>query len=199
MDFKDRLYDNATKNFDICIEKYGQKVKNILYGMIFHAYNKGKREGEKTHDEQAFNIGTETMLDAIRHFSLSQKVLFTAFTSEEIESVFPDCGTMDFLLKDAKEIIEKAEEIRENRNNNIAKLTIAPDQIEIGDEVQDPQTGAIFVVTDLDETCCIGGIASDGTVRFYEMTPDDVNYPVKTGRHIDVKPFLNQIHYRLDI
>lgn len=193
MDAKDRLYDAATQQFDICIEKYGQKVKNILYGMIFHAYNEGKRDGEKTHDEQAFNIGAETMLDAIRHFSLSQKVLFTAFTSKEVESVFPDCGTVDFLLTDAKTILEKAEEIREKRNNNICSSSVEPDTIEIGDEVQDPQTGAVFVVTDLDETCCIGGIAPDGTVRFYEMTPDNVNYPVKTGRHIDIKPFLNQI------
>ena len=194
MDAKDRLYDAATQQFDICIGKYGQKVKNCLWGMICHAYNEGLRDGRKEHDEQAFNIGAETMLDAIRHFSLSRKVLFTAFTSKEVESAFPDCGSVDFLLKDAKTILEKAEEIREARNNNIiGQFPVESDSIEIGDEVQDPQTGAVFVVTDLDETCCIGGIASDGTVRFYELTPGDVNYPVKTGRHFDVAPFLDQI------
>lgn len=189
MDAKDRLYSAATQQFDECIEKYVRKIKNCLWGMICHAYNEGLRDGRKEHDEQAFNIGAETMLDAIRHFSLSQKVLFTAFSSEETESVFPDCGTVDFLLKDAKTIIAKAEEIKEKR----VKMEVLPINIEIGDEVEDPRTGAVFVVTDLDETCCIGGIASDGTVRFYEMTPDDKYYPLKTGRHFDVKPFLSQI------
>lgn len=47
MDAKDRLYNAATQQFDECLEKYAEKIKNCLYGMIFHAYNEGKKDGKK--------------------------------------------------------------------------------------------------------------------------------------------------------
>ena len=180
MDVKDRLYDNATQQFDVCIEKYGQKIKNCLWGMICHAYNEGLRDGRKEHDEQAFNIGAETMLDAIRHFTLPTKVLFTAFTSKEIASVFPDFGAVDFFLKDAKTILEKAEEIREARNNSMGPLQVEQDKFEIGDEVQFQDGETKFVVMYIGTDGSLNGIGANGIV--FCKNPEKWH---KTGVHYD--------------
>ena len=47
MDAKERLYSAATQEFDKCIDKYVQKIKNCLWGMICHAYNEGRKDGLK--------------------------------------------------------------------------------------------------------------------------------------------------------
>ena len=47
MDAKDRLYSAATQQFDTCIDRYCQKIKNCLWGMICHAYNEGVKDGKK--------------------------------------------------------------------------------------------------------------------------------------------------------
>ena len=177
MDAKDKLYSAATQQFDECVEKYVQKIKNCLWGVICHTYNEGLRDGRKEHDEQAFNIGAETMLDAIRHFSLSTRVLFTAFTSKEIESVFPDCGTVDFLLKDAKTILEKAEEIREARNNSMGPLQ--PEKFKIGDEVQFQDRETKFVVMYIGKDGSLNGIGANG-IAFCDKNPEKWH---KTGMH----------------
>ena len=44
---KEVMQDNAMQDFDICIRKHAQTVKNCLYTIIGHAYNEGYKEGLK--------------------------------------------------------------------------------------------------------------------------------------------------------
>jgi len=46
-DMKDKLNANAVQQMEKFLDKYNQRVKNTLYGMICHAYNQGLRDGEQ--------------------------------------------------------------------------------------------------------------------------------------------------------
>ena len=67
MDAKDRLYSHASQEFDKCVEKHTQKIKNCMWGMIFHAYNEGVKDGKKKakeemkakEEEEKIHIGDE--------------------------------------------------------------------------------------------------------------------------------------------
>ena len=117
MDAKERLYDASTQQFDKCVDKYLQKMKNCLWGMIYHAYNEGIKDGRKEHDEQAYKIGTEDMLDVIRDFLLTSKERPSYFAYEEIKEVMTvsDDYTFDVLSLDAETLMEKAKEIKRKR------------------------------------------------------------------------------------
>lgn len=57
---KEMISDNAMQEFDVCIRKHAQTVKNSLYTIIGHAYNEGYKEGLKQVKS------TEVEADAIR-------------------------------------------------------------------------------------------------------------------------------------
>ena len=44
---KDMMLDNAMQEFNVCIMKHSQTVKNSLYTIVGHAYNEGYKEGIK--------------------------------------------------------------------------------------------------------------------------------------------------------
>jgi hypothetical protein len=115
MDIKERLYSAATQQFDACIEKYSGKIKNCLWGMIYHAYNEGVKDGKKK-------------------------------VAEEMKQAEPK-----------------------------------QDVIEIGDEVYDPITELVFIVTEIDDGQ-VSGIDHNGGVHLYAAESVKNGFLVKTGR-----------------
>ena len=117
MDAKERLYDASTQQFDKCVDRSLQKMKNCLWGTICHAYNEGVKDGRKEHDEQAYKIGAEDMLDVIRDFLLTSRERPSYFAYEEIREVMNVSHnyTVDILSLDAETLMEKAKEITRKR------------------------------------------------------------------------------------
>ncbi len=150
MDKKETLYSHATYEFDKCLEKYSNKVKNCLYGMIYHAYNEGRKDGlkEKTTEalEKAYSKGLEDMLEAMKDFYYSEDhehLRPSALTEDEMEYYFGGY-TLGFVFKyRAKKIIEIAKEVHEKR-----KKKAQARKVQIGDFYKSDD-GDIFVVKDI--------------------------------------------------
>lgn len=60
---KDKFGDYAFQQLDACIEKHTNKIKNCIYGIIFHAYNMGLRDGKNAQKKEqiknSIKIGDE--------------------------------------------------------------------------------------------------------------------------------------------
>ena len=121
---KEELRDSAFQKFDDCVQRYANKIKNCLDGMIYHAYNVGKKEGwhdKLINDRDAWNAayrkGTEDMLDAVRDFLLTSEERPSSFEYDEIRKVMTlsDNVTLDILNHDAESLMEKARVIHQNR------------------------------------------------------------------------------------
>ena len=65
MNKKDSLQDAAFQQFDQCVEKHMQKIKNFLNGIIYHAYSEGVRDGKRSawEDAQTVDFALETLKD----------------------------------------------------------------------------------------------------------------------------------------
>ena len=119
---EERLRDNAFQQFDKCVDKYTQKVKNCLSGMIYHAYSEGKKDGQKSWLQEkrkewnaAYRKGLEDMLLVIRDAILSKELNPNGFRADEMLEVFGGVAPRDFLLMDPEEIMERADIIYTER------------------------------------------------------------------------------------
>lgn len=88
MDAKERLYSAATQQFDQCVEKYVNKIKNCLWGMICHAYNEGRKDG----------IIEEKKKEREREREVSIGDVFVSFPRNELMVVTGFSGTEDALM-----------------------------------------------------------------------------------------------------
>lgn len=190
------ICDAAFNEFSISVNKHMHTVRNVASGLIYKVYKEGYEDGKKDGNadrDAAYKKGMEDMLEVIRDCILCKSVRPGCFNVTELLNAFNDgYSVTNILLLDAETLKKNAQKIYDKRKKE------QENAINIGDEVRDPQTGAVFIVTDYDETCCIGGIAADGTVRFYEKKAEDPNYPVKTGRHVDIERMLKEIGEKKD-
>lgn len=128
MDAKERLYSAATQQFDQCVERYVNKIKNCLWGMICHAYNEGRKDGiieEKKREQerkQTVSIG-----DVFVSFPRDELMVVTGFSgTEDALMLFQDghteCYALEILegecdcvrTKQKFDIREKFNEMRDN-------------------------------------------------------------------------------------
>lgn len=124
MDIKERLQGDTSKKFDECVEKHFKKIKNCLWGMICYAYNEGKKDGDEEARsgnsdtfKNAYNFGMEDMLDVIRDCCLDTCYRPSAFSGYELKEAFGGSIPSDILKFEAKDIMEKAREIKEKKRN----------------------------------------------------------------------------------
>lgn len=119
---EERLRDAAFQQFDKCVDKYTLKIKNCLAGMIYHAYGKGKKDGQRSWLQEkkeewnaAYRKGLEDMLLVMRDAILSKELNPNGFRADEMLEAFGGVAPKDFLLMDPEEIMRKADMIQANR------------------------------------------------------------------------------------
>lgn len=142
------------------------------------AYKRGLHDGYKDGVKDTQNEAWEAARKIVR---MPEGDLLDIFT-ECYSSV---CTALQVLLKyDASEVIEKLKAYEEKQK--------AADEIKVGDEVTDIQSGANFLVTHLWESNHgdkgVSGFNNDCST--FSATLDEIS---KTGRHFDIEKILEEI------
>lgn len=130
MDAKERLYSEATQQFDRCIERYMKKIKNCLWGMICHAYNEGRKDGiieEKKKEREREKKREVRIGDVFVSFPRDELMVVTGFHgTEDALMLFQDghteCYALEILegecdcvrTEQKLDILEKFKEMEEN-------------------------------------------------------------------------------------
>ena len=119
---KEVMQDNAMQDFDICIRKHAQTVKNCLYTIIGHAYNEGYKEGLKqvksTEIEEKPVYNPVLVGDVFYLLEQAEWVVVTARSGEDAIVLFKDGHTETYfveILEDESMCVrsEKVFDIRE--------------------------------------------------------------------------------------
>ena len=194
-DMRSKLNANAIQELDRFQNKYTERMKNTMYGLICHAYNQGVKEGKK-----------ETLKDYARGYQDGLN-----FKPEDVFKEGVKAGHTDLL--DALNVIANQYSenecvlrnyIKNEKPERIIEMAAFyrngfDDEIKPGDEVACVDrngmlsTGNRFIVTDIEPSEFISGITLDGGTHFHSADEgSDLSRWHKTGRHVDILGFLDQ-------
>jgi hypothetical protein len=199
-DMRSKLNANAVQELDRFQNKYTERMKNTMYGLICHAYNRGLKDGKKD-NQSSYNKGKEDgaseMLNVVRSIVLSQDDYIFAFPFKETIKAFnTDDPYQIFLHYEAPDILNKADEITKGMSESKNETY----EIQPGDEVAwvdnhgMMSTGNRFIVTDIEPGNFISGISVRGGTHFHSVDEgSDITRWKKTGRHVDILGFLDQL------
>lgn len=198
-DMRSKLNANAVQELDRFQNKYTERMKNTMYGLICHAYNQGVKEGKqqassavKTSYEAGYKQGLESNCAAMQTgWEKGQKDLLDAL--KVIADKYHENGTvlLTYVRNETPtRIMEMADYYRK----------LEDEDIRIGDEVVwTDQHGKQydsnkFIVTEYEKDNYIGGITLNGGTHFHSNDDgSDITRWKKTGRHDDIIGFLKHL------
>lgn len=197
---KEKLNANAVEEIDRFQQKYTERMKNTMYGMICHAYNQGEKDGRlaaESHSklqekyEEGYRKGLESNCGAYNlGYEKGQTELLDAL--KVIAKRYGPNGMVvrSYVMnQSAHEIMSMAEYYR--KNDESEKITPGDEVYWVSDDGKEYFDNS-FIVTDYEEGNYIEGITFDGNTHFHDEKEYLHNWQ-KTGHHIDIKAFLKKM------